>query len=52
MLAAKTQDNNPFQIFCMKDPYYVVNVMASWMTLDELEGTKTRRDLIYSSGTK
>ena len=35
----------------MKDTDCVMNIMASWMTLDELEGTSTRRYLIYSSET-
>ena len=36
----------------MKEPYYVMKIMASWMSLDPLEGTKTRRNLIDISGTK
>ena len=31
---------------------YVMKIMASWMIFYELEGTKTRRDYIDSSGTK
>ena len=50
MLEAINQDNNSFQIFCMKEPDYVMNIMVSWMTLRELEGAKTRRDFIDSSG--
>ena len=30
----------------MKEPDYVMKIMASWMTLDELEGARTRRYLI------
>ena len=41
MIEARTQDNNSFIILCMKEPYYVMNIMESWMTLDELEGAKT-----------
>ena len=52
MPEARTQDNKLFQILCMKDPDYVMKIMASWMTLDALEGAKTRRDFIDSSGTK
>ena len=52
MLEARTEDNNLFRIFCMKEPYYVMKVMASWITLDELEGTKTRIYFICSSGMK
>ena len=36
----------------MKEPGYVMKIMAIWMTLDELEGAKTIRDFIGSSGTK
>ena len=43
MLDTRTEDNKPLQIFCMKQKYYVMNKMASWMTLDNLEGKKPRR---------
>ena len=33
----------------MKEPEYVMKIMASWMTIDELEGAKTRRSFIDSS---
>ena len=36
----------------MKDPYYLMNIVESWMTLDELEDSKTRRYFIDISGTK
>ena len=36
----------------MKDPDCVMKIMASWMTVDELEGARTRRYFIDSSGTK
>ena len=36
----------------MKYTDYVMNIMASWMTLDELEGAKTIIDFIERSGTK
>ena len=52
MLEARTQENKSFRIFCMKEPDYVMNIMVSWMTLRELEGAKTRRDFIDSSGMK
>ena len=39
-------------MFFMKDPDYVMHIVASWMTLDKLEGGKIRRDFIDSSGTK
>ena len=41
-----------FKIFCMKEPYYVMKIMVSWMTLDELEGGRTRIYFIDRSGTK
>ena len=28
----------PFRIFCFKEPKYLMKIMASWMTLEELEG--------------
>ena len=52
MIEARTQDNKLFRIFCMKYPHYVMKIMVSLMTLDELEGTNTRRDFINISGTK
>ena len=52
MIEARTEDNNLFKIFCMKEPDYVMNIMASWMTLDELEGASPRRYFIYSGGMK
>ena len=52
ILEARTQENKPFQIFCMKEPDYVMKIMAIWMTLEELDGAKTRRDFADSSGTK
>ena len=52
MIQARTEDNKLSKIFCMKQPYYVMKMMAGWMTLDELEGAITRRDFIYSSVTK
>ena len=36
----------------MKDTDYAMNIMESWMILDELEGARTRRYFIDSSGTK
>ena len=35
----------------MKDPDYVMKIVASWMTLDELEGARTRGYFINRSGT-
>ena len=36
----------------MRDPDYVRKIMVIWMTLDELEGARTRRDFIDISWTK
>ena len=52
MIEARTEDNKLFKIFCMKEPYYVMKIMVSWMTFDELEGARTGRYFIDSSGTK
>ena len=41
MLEAATEDGNPFRILCFKEPDYVMKIMASWMNLDELEGSNT-----------
>ena len=52
MIDVRTEDNKLFKIFCMKYPDYVMKIVASWITLDELEGARTRRYFIDSSGTK
>ena len=38
MLEASTEDGKPFRVFFLKYPEYVMKVMASWMTLDDLGG--------------
>ena len=52
MIEARTKDNKLFKIFLMKYPDYVKGIIAIWVALDELEGEKTRRYFIDSSGTK
>ena len=52
MLEARTQYNKPLMIFCMKEPDYFMKIMASYMTLDELEDAKTRRYVIDRRLTK
>ena len=52
MLEAATEENDPFHIFCFKFTDYVMKIMASCMTLDELEGVNTNlnykgRDIEY-----
>ena len=42
-------------MLCMKYPNYMINILAIWMTLDELEGERTRRysiDIIGKKETK
>ena len=34
MIKSITEDNKLFKIFLMKDPDYMINIMAIWMTLD------------------
>ena len=52
MVEARIQDNKLFKIFCMKDIDYVMTIMESLMTLDELEGTKAKRYFIDISRPK
>ena len=51
MIEVTNQDNKQPQIFCMKDPYFMMKLMESWMYLDKLEGAKIRRESADSSGT-
>ena len=52
MIESRTEDRKLFIIFCMKLPDYVMKIMASWMTLDELEGVRSRQYFIDRNGTK
>ena len=52
MIEDRTEDNKLFKIFCMKYPDYLMKIIAIWMTLYELEGTRTGRYFIDISGTK
>ena len=36
-------EGKAFKIICFKEPEYVMNIMATWMTLEELDGADTRR---------
>ena len=36
-------EGKAFKIFCFKDPEYVMKIMETWMTLEELDGAYTRR---------
>ena len=47
MLEAITEESpegKAFEIFCFKDPEYIMKNMATWMTLEELDGADTRRE--------
>ena len=35
---------NSFKISCFNELEYVMNIMATWMTLEELDGADTRRE--------
>ena len=52
IIEARTEDNKLLNIFFMKELYYVIKTVSSLMKLDELEGARTRREFIDSSGTK
>ena len=46
MLESITEDgpeDKAFKIFCLKNPEYVMNIMAAWMALKELIGADSRR---------
>ena len=44
MFESDTEYGKPFSILCFKEPDYVMNIMASWTALDELEGGNTKRN--------
>ena len=47
MLEARTEEGpegKAFKIFCFKEPEYVMKIVATWMTLEELDGADTRRE--------
>ena len=52
MIEARTEDNKLQRIFFTKEPYYVMNIIASLITLDELEGANTRKHFIDRSRMK
>ena len=41
MFQADIEDGRPFRIFYFKQFDYVMNIMALWITIDELEGGNT-----------
>jgi hypothetical protein len=50
MLEVKTEEGKPFRIYCFKEPDYVMKIMATWMTLDELDDAPTRREYKNADG--
>ena len=51
IIESRNQYNRSFRIFCMKDTDHVMNILVSWITLDDSEGAKTGRYFIDISGT-
>ena len=43
MVMAATEEGEPFKILCFKETDYVMKIMASCMTLDDLEGDNIKR---------
>ena len=43
-ITEKIPEGKAFKIFCFKEPEYVTKIMATWMTLKELNGADTRRE--------
>ena len=52
MIEGRSEDNKLFKMFSMNDLDYVMKILASWMTLDELEGARKRTYFIESSRKK
>ena len=48
-MEARAEDNKFSNIFCMKEPDYVMKIMVSLTKLDELESARTGSDAIDSS---
>ena len=42
-LETKIDEGKAFKIHCMKEPEYVMKMMALWMALNNLEGANTKR---------
>ena len=40
-LEMTTDEGKAFKIHCMKEPDYIMKLMTSWMTLNNLEGANT-----------
>ena len=43
-LNKNTNEGEAFKIHYIKEPDYVIKLMAPWMTLNNLEGANTKRD--------
>ena len=39
----------PFQVICMEEMNYVMNIMCKWITLDDFEGGQTRWNYLVDS---
>ena len=37
-------EEKAFKIFCFKEPEYVMNIMVTWMTLEDLDGADNRQE--------
>ena len=49
MIDLRTENITLLKIFCMKDLDYVMKIMVSWMTLDELEEARTKKYISYTA---
>ena len=43
-ITEEVPEGKAFKIFFFKEPEYVMKIMATWMTLEELDGADTRRE--------
>ena len=44
ILEDATEDGKPLRILCFKETDYVMKIMASWTTLDDLKEANTKRN--------
>ena len=44
VITEESPEGKALNIFCFKEPEYVMNIMANWMTLEELNGAGTRQE--------
>ena len=43
-ITEEVPEGKALKIFCFKEPQYVMKIMATWITLEELDGADTRRE--------